>query len=152
MTETKRKKYLYICLLGAVAFGLYNFANPRKPYTPGSGQGADTTSQIQQASINFAKKVDTAAYQALPWGSDPFRRQNTHSDAPRRIEVRDQEPIPVWRLTGIIYNANLPLAVVNGKTVGIGDIIDQAKIVTIDRSKVLLQYRGNQIELRVTKG
>lgn len=155
MTEPGRKKLMYGVLVAAVIFGVYNFAQPRKklasPADSFSAQ-ASTTSPVAapEKSINVAEK------QAEPWGRDPFRSGSTPAPAVTRPRVKVMSnpsvPQPVWHLTGIMFNKRQPMAFINGRMVGIGDEIDQAKVSRIEQSKVTIIYNGSPIDLLVTKG
>ena len=52
-------------------------------------------------------------------------------------------------LNGIMYTAENPKAIINGKTVREGDVINNAVVTSITRKKVLLKYNNNdnQVEL-----
>ncbi len=56
-------------------------------------------------------------------------------------EVKTQ---PEFRLTGIIYTASQPSAIVNRKTVYVGDQVSGATVVRIDRTQVTLQVNGQR--------
>jgi hypothetical protein len=44
------------------------------------------------------------------------------------------------------------MAFLNDRTVGVGDTVDEARVVAIDRETVTLEYRGRRIVLTVSKG
>src|SRR5215471_15193374 len=49
---------------------------------------------------------------------------------------------PAFRLNGIFYVASKPSAVVNGKTVFVGEQVNGAKVVSISRDSVTLDMNG----------
>lgn len=51
-------------------------------------------------------------------------------------------PAPVFKLQGIFYRPSRPSAVINSKTVFVGDRVGQAKVLAIDRESVTLQSDG----------
>jgi HD-like signal output (HDOD) protein len=53
-------------------------------------------------------------------------------------------PKPDFRLNGIFYNAVQPSAIVNGTTVNIGDQVNGATVVAIERTKVTLLINGQR--------
>lgn len=53
------------------------------------------------------------------------------------------------RIQGIIYRAASPLAIINGKTVGIGDHFNAFQVVAIDQHSVTLQRGGERKVLRL---
>ena len=51
-------------------------------------------------------------------------------------------PAPVFKLQGIFFRPTKPSALVNSKTVFVGDKIAKAKILAIGRESVTLEYQG----------
>ena len=51
-------------------------------------------------------------------------------------------PPPTFRLQGIFYKPNQPLAMINGKTVGVGDKISNGKVLTIRKDSVSVWAEG----------
>ena len=51
---------------------------------------------------------------------------------------------PEFRLSGIIYTLARPAAIVNRKTVYVGDRVSGATVVGIDRTHVTLQINGQR--------
>lgn len=158
MNESTRKKLMYGTLVAAILFGAYNFMQPRK-HAPGqtSDAAVQTADVVAGAGTLQAKTIDVAQKQAEPWGRDPFRAGSSPSNIPSasaapRKAVVPAVPIPIWRLSGIIFNSKQPLALINGKMVGVGDQVDQARVSKIDQTKVTIIYNGTQIDLHVTKG
>ena len=49
---------------------------------------------------------------------------------------------PALKLQAIVYRLNNPSAMINGKTVGVGDYLDDVKIVKIDRTRVTVELNG----------
>lgn len=56
-----------------------------------------------------------------------------------------------FRISGIVWGTPKPLAIINGKVVGIGDKILGAEVRKIDKNGVLLEYEGNLYLLSVPK-
>jgi type II secretory pathway component PulC len=52
---------------------------------------------------------------------------------------------PDFRLNGIVYTATRPAAIVNGRTVYVGDRVSGATITAIGRTTVTLQIDGRTI-------
>lgn len=62
-----------------------------------------------------------------------------------------EEPVddgPAYRLQGIIWDAQNPMAMVNGRSVRPGDKVGDAKIMQINRSSVVLEVDGERITLK----
>src|SRR5258706_11877542 len=60
------------------------------------------------------------------------------TDAPRSASAPLTEPAH-FKVQGIIYRQNLPSAIVNGKTVFVGDRVGHAKVIAIEREAVTLE-------------
>lgn len=155
MTVAKRQKIMYGILVVALLWGGWNFTHPRKrTVTPQetSTPVAETTPAVQ-STIN---KEVVASLEAQPWGRDPFSASSTRrNEGAGQKSTSKQLPTPravSWSLTGIIDNGSTPFAFINGKMVKVGDLIDQARVVKIERQKVTLSHNGNEILLRVNKG
>lgn len=75
---------------------------------------------------------------------DPFKSYLPEMEVPKAT------PFQLNRLniTGIIWDTDLPLAIINGKVYKVGDEILGAKILGIDRRGVLLDYEGETYLLR----
>lgn len=57
------------------------------------------------------------------------------------------ERVPL-ELTGIVWNPQIPLAFVNGMTVGKGDRVGDADIIRVERTRVVVRYQdGNEYVL-----
>jgi type II secretory pathway component PulC len=146
MTGSTKNRVYYAVLVLAVLFGAYNFwpSSETSPTTPDATVAADPEAQ-QMISPSRAKPVDLAAREEQPWGSNPFRRKATPGGTTATQDIR-------WILSGIIYSAKAPVAIINNKTLGVGDIIDRARVKGIGKDTVTLEYNGIEFTLTVTKG
>ena len=54
-----------------------------------------------------------------------------------------------FTLNGIIYDANAPGALINGKSVKVGDTVDGAIVKKITKSDVELEYNGTAVVLNI---
>ncbi|MEW5994914.1 MAG: hypothetical protein AB1744_11035 [Candidatus Zixiibacteriota bacterium] len=144
MTAQTRKKLVYLALAAAIIWGAYN-----NPF------GGRTKRRIvePEAAVDTVTAVPTAVHQqqipvkemtAKPWGADPFRPiLKTQATAARTAE---------WRLTGILYHGETPLAIINGRPVRSGEVVDNARVVEIRRQSVTIDHKGSIVTLTVTKG
>ncbi|HVP07491.1 MAG TPA: hypothetical protein VMS71_06580 [Candidatus Acidoferrum sp.] len=153
MTESTRKKIIYAALVGAVIFGAYNFTIGKKKLTI-PPTGSESTPSTVQAAVISASAAEIENRAARPWGRDPFG--SGPAPVVHRIvqssTVTPGAPRPTWVLSGVVYNEQHPLAFVNRKAVGVGDTIDQARVVKITKNKVTLEYNGNHFDIFVAKG
>ena len=147
MNEKTRKMLVYALSAATVIWAVYNYPGFEKQPEI---QRPDTTPQIRQTNAILADKklVDIEALSAEPWGADPFRdylKHRTGATGKRANSAR-------WSVSGILYSKDNPLAYVNGRSVRIGDMIDKAKVIAIERKAVILEHKGNQITLSVSRG
>lgn len=142
MTASRRRQILYVVLGLAVVWGIHNYKKPRGRTAPQttSAPAAALTMPAPQTAIS---QIDVAANIERPWGSDPFRAQK------RTAENRAPAEAPSWKLSGILYNENHPLAVINSRPVGVGDHVDGATVIDINKRNVTLEASGRRFNLTV---
>jgi hypothetical protein len=58
-------------------------------------------------------------------------------------------PFPELKLQGIYYRLTDPSVMINGKALEIGDLIEDAKVIKIERKEVTLEFDGQQKVLRL---
>ncbi len=56
------------------------------------------------------------------------------------------------KLTGIFFRKNNPLALISGKTVGVGDEINGIHVSKIEKDRVTVEWNGQTKELCVDGG
>ena len=153
MTEKTRKKIVFLALPLAIIWAVYNYQPNDKKKIPQQTSTDSAMTMDPATSANTTtpeevpkKLIDIEKYENLPWGKDPFHAQVLRQKQTKTVSKNN------WTLSGIIYNAANPVAIINKKTVKTGDIIDNAKVIEIARRKVVLDYGGNRITLTVTRG
>ncbi len=62
-------------------------------------------------------------------------------------EEKDFGEAPEFSLTGIVFGGGEPSAIINGKIVKEGDVIEGAKVLKINPKKVTLGFKGKEISL-----
>lgn len=145
---TVRRTHLTLALTALAAAVLYNVwhfivrpaapersAGPRtaveQPLTPGGASPADTARD--PLAIPAPPPVDLASRPS--WGRDPFlfggeSRAAARPAAPPPAQVR-----PAVRT--ILYSSDRRLAIVNGRTVGVGDAVGEYTVAEIERTAVV---------------
>lgn len=158
MTEARRKKLMYGILVVAVIWGGWNFSRPRTANFPVADQSAVQVI-VEDSTPAALIPLDVDQKRAESWGRDPFRGSTYRAkvvavSSTSTMVVADQNSAPRngWSLTGVIDNGTTPLAFINGKMVKVGDLVDQARVVKIEKHKVTLSHNGNQFSLQVNKG
>ncbi|MFH1687134.1 MAG: hypothetical protein ABIE70_06375 [bacterium] len=151
MSEATRTKVLMAVAAVVVVWGIFNFGG--KSDKIGVQPGSSPTYAPPPEVVAVEPPVtgldtDIDSIRALPWGEDPFRAAGRQSASTAQGEAAP----PEWLLSGIIYNSANPMAVINSRPVAVGDIVNDARVVDIQRTAVVVENRGNRITLTVSKG
>jgi type II secretory pathway component PulC len=144
VNEKRRKKIVYLILVVAVIWGVYNF-----PAKRGEKADIETPATVQPLSSTLpaqsvGKMINIEQKSLAAWGADPFRAKKSFRPPPRKP--------PVWRLSGIVYNSQTPLAIINNRPVQAGDMVNNARVLSIKAKTVTLEHNGALLTLTVTKG
>lgn len=75
----------------------------------------------------------------LPWGEDPFLKQ------PGYATLKPEEN--PFKLEGILFSHKVPVALINGKSLKIGDRIKDRTVHAIGENFVVLKKKDSEIEL-----
>ncbi len=62
-----------------------------------------------------------------------------------KAEEKVTIPLPELTIEGIIWNSYIPQAIVNGKIIRVGDIIENVEIVGIEKSGIIVFYNGEKV-------
>ena len=145
---TVRRTHLVLALAALAAAGLYNVwyfvirpggrtaeAGPRpaleRPLAPVAAGGAAARDPL---SIPAPPPIDAASRPA--WGRDPFLFGDESRSEPRPAAVAAPEPARPFVST-ILYSSSRRLAIVNGRTVGVGDAAGAYTVADIERTAVV---------------
>jgi len=89
----------------------------------------------------------TPAVNATPVTDPPPTAPSPANNAvPATIAASAPQPTPL-KLQGILYRPANPVAVINGKTVGVGDRVGEAIVVSINQSSTLVVVAGQTNKL-----
>ena len=66
------------------------------------------------------------------------------SSAPSAAELKDEFDYSSLKVTGIVWGAENPKAIIDGNVMGIGDTVKEAKIVDISKEGILFDYKSKQ--------
>lgn len=149
MSDSIRKKIVYIIFSAASVWGVINLISDKKTSdTHASNEPTvvvvpqiEKELLVQQTDkINIEEKIRES------WGRDPFKSKTVSNKSAKPTKNK------LWQLSGIIYNSSSPVAVINKKPVQVGEKIDNARVVKIDKKEVTIEYNGHKIKLTVSKG
>ncbi len=152
MTEKTRKKIIISTLPAAVIWAVFNLGGDKSSDPPPAPPTVAAISPVAMASPNSSLNMETVTvmeeFELSAWGDDPFRLKKLPKiSSPRATSVRRG-----WSLSGILYNANDPVAIVNKRPVRVGQNIDGATVLNIEQNRVILEHNGKRQTLRVSKG
>ena len=146
MNERYRKGIVFATLFLAIIWGIYNFLPKNKKSSSDSSSTASPTTMPAVSQMPAVEKsIDVAEMKRKSWGNDPFRAIDKSSGNSETVEK------PRWKLSGIVYNSLKPLAIINGKSVAVGDKLGSASIVEIKKESVILEHSGTRVMLKVSK-
>jgi len=152
MSPKKRKIILAISLVAAV-FYTVNFYASRRPSSQSQNveMSAATVATTLQAQTGQPAKMSESAVneeQGKAWGPDPFRSRKATKLPTTTVETATNS----WSLSGIVLSGGRPMAIINSRGVGEGDLVSGAKVVRIEAQQVIMEYAGKTFTLTVNKG
>lgn len=150
MNQAVRTKIIAVVLAIVSIWAVYDQVGENKEKTAAQDTTAKTVIYPAIAGQSAAQ-VDIEKDSKVSWGRNPFvyRSYAVESDEP--AQVTNSYSVS-WNLSGILYNPQLPVAIINKKPVQVGDTVADARIVSIEKNKVIIEYNGEKIELKVSRG
>lgn len=146
--NAERKRVLVLLTIGAVALVVLWRLPGRKSVestTPATSGVTTAAPQLTPPTSRVVSADSIAAIRRSSWGADPFRGRVVQGST----ESTDN---PLWVCRGILFSEQTPMAYVNDRLIKVGDQVDLAQVVAIERHRVVLEYRGVRINLTVTRG
>jgi type II secretory pathway component PulC len=155
MSDSLRKKIVFATLPLAILWAVFNYPSRKTNSQPALVEPTASTETPVIASseptpANSRPTINVEAKRLEPWGDDPFRPVDQYTRP--RVGNHSESTSLAWALAGIIYSDKSPIALVNSHMVGVGDKIDSATVVSIDRESITLEYQGRTITLKLHKG
>ena len=84
---------------------------------------------------------------------DPFqppreeKKPEEEPEAEIMPEVIPEIPLPFLEIKGLVWGGNLPQAIINKKIVKIGDIIEGAQVIDINKAGVIISFNKREYNL-----
>jgi hypothetical protein len=145
MNEKLRKYIIYAALGLAIIWGYYNIGSKKSSIESSERETREEILHGSKTTNIPDKLINVEDYQDLAWGRNPF--QEPGNNAPRIVSHQTY-----WLLSGIIFSDNNPMAIINNKSLFIGESIDEAIVIDISRKEVTLDFKGKKLTLTVAKG
>lgn len=70
-------------------------------------------------------------------------------ESPPKGQPVSEIQFPQLKLNGIFYRVNNPSAIINGRLIRVGDVLDGAKIISIDKNSVTVEFSNQTRVLRM---
>ncbi len=85
---------------------------------------------------------------------DPFLNQSAKDATLKEVYIPVEEvkdiPLPPLVIQGLLWGGEFPQAIINNKVVKIGDTIEEARIVEINKNGVILLFAGRKFPLSIS--
>ncbi len=127
--ESSKRSKVFFGILAILLFGMVD-----QPISAATSQ--DSMEAISEVDLTFFMTNPK-----LPWGTDPFRKNPGYMTMPK------SDANAQFSLGGIIYSKNVPMAVINGKTVKEGDRVGDRVVSIIGDNFVILKKKDSELEL-----
>lgn len=109
---------------------------PDAPETPPATKGAEQPTSVKtKATPKPGQKVG-----AVPGSGAAQAMATEQAAAPENAELT----FPSLRLQGLFYRSTNPSVLINSKTLYVGDRIENAKVVAIERDSVVVEWGGEK--------
>ena len=148
MSDKLRKKIVLVIFFGVTIWGFYNFMPEKSENNSNLISNKTVDASINNQPNQPTNIINIEEKSKEDWGRDPFIYPKTKKTTARTKPINNKLLV----LSGIIYNNSSPIAVINKKPVKIGDFIDGARVVKINKKDVILELNGSEIVLNVSKG
>lgn len=147
MNEKNRKIIIFLLLIASIIWASFNFHSSTPKTAIANNQDATRIIAPSKQQVSSGGLINIEKKEKEKWGHNPFKKPTTnYSPAPQNYQNFN------WQLSGIIYNQQSPIAIINNKPKRTGETINEAKIIKIYKNKVILQHNGKQMTLTVNKG
>jgi hypothetical protein len=157
MTENTRKTMVFGLLIVACIWGYYNLSGYKARHTTpptevqmGEADQAGTAdpATVTKAPADRVSPEVAAAYDAKPWGRNPFYRNSRAVETSKPTAQQAQIEL---HLLGILYREIGAQAFISGRVVAVGDTILGYKVTAIAPDFVALENGASNMKLRVKK-
>jgi hypothetical protein len=141
MTEKRRKQIVYSIFVIAVVWAIFNFPHRKQQIVSESPQALESVPAT--AAVTPAFPAGTTLPASDQWGRDPFDRGGA------RATSTPGELAPSFRLTAVSAGGGKAMAVINGKMVSQGDVVQGWRVTGISNAGVVLASNDRKITLTI---
>jgi len=149
MDKKKREQIILVALMPIFFIGLLYMRSQQKSKATDIVQNELTIAQEDSLidELPMPKTIEEISYKKTE--KDPLK--NIFAQFLERLRRRVPEKeiekfsIPDLNIEGLIWNSDMPQAIINGSVVKIGDYIEGVKIVGIDKKGITIDYEGQKV-------
>jgi len=140
---------ILIVLIPVFLLGLIYMRSQQKPgqtIAGGASQKEAFKPDARMGLIPAPKAVFHSVYTSSK--EDPFKNLlQLYLYNMRKVKpvVKTTLPLPKLAIEGMIWNTNMPQAIVNGHVVRIGDTTEGVRIVKIEKQGITIDYNGESV-------
>ena len=84
---------------------------------------------------------------------DPFstylRKDDLNSAALENADLKPEFDLSILKVQGIIWGVNTPQAIINNEVLTVGNLIQGAKILSIEKKGITLSFKGRVYDLTI---
>ena len=150
MDKKKREQIILIVLIPAFLISvIYMRSVNKKSATTGTVKVTSSSNMKLKSidSIPKPKPPSDIKYEAGP--RDPLKNifKLYVQELQKKISTGDAKDIPLPKLNieGLVWNSDMPQAIINDKVVRIGDTIEGVEVVKIEKKGVTIKYSGAEV-------
>ena len=96
----------------------------------------------------LAQPAHGAELQRNPFSRPPPVRPETQKKSKKKA-ASPVAGVPVLRVTATLVSPDNPMAMVNGKLIGLGERIRGARLVQVEEGAAWFEYRGRRLKYRI---
>jgi hypothetical protein len=154
MDKTKKQQMILIVLIPVFLISLLYMRSQQQSGKDVIGAGYYEEEPFQIAGLAEAITAQKTVFDSVyaPSGKDPFKDLlQLHLQDIQESDIQEIKPIlplPDLDIKGIIWNSDMPQAIVNDRIVRIGDTIAGVKIINIEKQGVSIDYNGESVLIK----
>jgi hypothetical protein len=149
MDKEKKQQVILIILIPVFLAGLLYMRSQQDQNRDKTIPGLNTGISKPDSSIDsIPSPKPIERYEYVPSGKDPFTNMlQAYLYTMQKVRPEEETTFPMPKLTieGIIWNTQIPQAIVNGQVVRIGDTIEGVKIEKIEKQGITIDHNGRLV-------
>jgi hypothetical protein len=151
MNKEKKEQIILIVLIPVFLLGILYFRSQKSPQEQAQGFVEEADMSVKAGNEAMPETIPGSPYFVA--GEDPFinlLQIDIYRSALKKTEpvVDSQSPLPDFVIQGIVWNTEMPQAILNGQVIRIGDTIEGVKVLQIEKEGITILYRGEKLLIK----